>query len=159
MHMTQNDLESLIKRNRMQHFKCFTISSFVIKVSGTHKMKLFTLLVTRHLWSHKEVPITTLFDFPSQVCGAVGLCNAQFRILCMTLKKLQVFLNNPEILIPKSYRAASCCAGWHTNKDCFEKLTNWATEETDLASTQWRDSVKKQDSYGQQDTQWSQRSN
>lgn len=78
MDMTQNDLESLIKRNRMQHFKCFTISSFVIKVLGTHTIKLFTLLVAHRLWSHKEVSIITLFDFASWVCGMLLDCTQEW---------------------------------------------------------------------------------
>jgi len=53
----------------------------------------------------------------------MGSSHSQLRILCVTLYKLQAFLNNPEILIPKCYGVASCCAGWRTDKDCFEKLT------------------------------------
>lgn len=101
MDTTQNYLESLIKRNRMQHFKCFTISSSVIKVSGTHKIKLFTLLVAHHLWSHKEVPIITSFC-SSQFCGILHMGmetrNSQFRIFCGTIHRLQAFLNNQRSL-------------------------------------------------------------
>lgn len=119
MDMTQNDLESLIKRNRMQHFKCFTISSFVIKVWGTHKIKLFALLVAHRLWSHKEVSIITLFDFASQVCGMLLDCTQEWGPETLSLCKLQAFLNNPEILISKSYRATSCCVGQQTDKGCL----------------------------------------
>lgn len=63
----------------MQHFKHFTISSFGIKVSGTHIIKPFTLLVAHHLWSHKELPIIILFDFSSQVGGMLLDCTQERR--------------------------------------------------------------------------------
>lgn len=103
MDTTHSDLENLIKRNsRMQHFKCFTISNFRKKISGTHKTKIFgctsSLKPQGSSYHH-----FTWFSL-SGLWYAVGLHtrmeykHSQFRISCMSLCKLQPFLNNLNIV-------------------------------------------------------------